>query len=614
MPPAPALDWTQEGVPVSRAFQDVYYSRAGGLAETEAVFLHGCGLPEGWARQRCFSIGELGFGAGLNALATWRLWRKHRPPGATLHFTSLESHPLDARDAARAHAHFPEIQTLSALLLKRWPVRTYGPQRLWFEADGFCLTVWIGTAQTVLPHIHGRFDAWFLDGFSPSKNPEMWGPDVWAEVARLSAPGARLATYSVAGAVRRGLEQAGFAVTREAGFGAKRERLEACFQASPPASGDLFGPAPMQRGDIAIVGGGIAGASVALALRRRGLSPSLFQAEPGASANPRALVFPRLDRTDAPISVFYRAAYLYALDAYTGAGLIESPGLVRFGAAQALLADPPLPETHLLAHGADAVLHPLAGAVDPIAVTEAFLAGAPRGPAGAIDAIERAPQGGWLLIRDGRAVFETPNLVLATGAAIKSLAPWLPQQISRGQVDWAGLAGAAPPTPLSGEGYAMGWGERLLFGATFDPVTEVGDTSPTPDASARNRARLARLAPDFCTRLTAHELGARVSYRVAAPDRAPWVGPAPDLAVFAARWAGPLSRGMHVTDPAPHLAGLYVLGGFGARGFSTAPLAGEALAAEMLQEPWPLDAQGRAAIHPMRHIIRAARRRQTDTQ
>jgi tRNA U34 5-methylaminomethyl-2-thiouridine-forming methyltransferase MnmC len=209
-----ALDWTDGTVPVSRRYGDPYFSRAGGLAETRHVFLDGNGLP---ARFRAgFHIAETGFGTGLNMLAAWLAWRAAGQPGL-LRFTSFEAEPMAAADIARALSAFPEAAAAAPPFLSHWAA---GRSR--FALDGLEAEVILGDAQRTLPAWHGRADAWFLDGFAPAKNPDLWSPALLSEVARHSAPGATLATYTAAGAVRRGLEAAGFAITRRPGFGAKR--------------------------------------------------------------------------------------------------------------------------------------------------------------------------------------------------------------------------------------------------------------------------------------------------------------------------------------------------------------------------------------------------------
>jgi len=208
---APLLDWRDGTIPVSRVFDDPYFSLSGGLAEARHVFLAGNGLP-GRLRDG-FRIAELGFGTGLNLMA---LLLAHQGPG-NLHFTSFEAFPLPADDIARALAAFPETAPFAGTLVEQWALgkRTLQFPRLTAE-------VLVGDARETLPGWTGRADAWFLDGFSPAKNPALWSPDLLAEVARHTSPGGSFATYSAAGHVRQSLSEAGFTVTRQPGFGRKR--------------------------------------------------------------------------------------------------------------------------------------------------------------------------------------------------------------------------------------------------------------------------------------------------------------------------------------------------------------------------------------------------------
>ncbi len=208
------LDWTDGQVPVSRRFDDPYFSLAGGLAETRHVFLAGNGLPGRF--RPGFHIAETGFGTGLNLLTAWRAWQAAALPGP-LCFTSFEAFPMAAPDMARALAAFPEALALAGPVLDLWAA---GQRRI--VLDGLQAEVIIGDARQTLPAWTGRADAWFLDGFSPAKNPELWQAPLLAEVARHTLPGGTLATYTAAGAVRRALAAAGFTVERRPGFGRKR--------------------------------------------------------------------------------------------------------------------------------------------------------------------------------------------------------------------------------------------------------------------------------------------------------------------------------------------------------------------------------------------------------
>ncbi|WP_371154945.1 tRNA (5-methylaminomethyl-2-thiouridine)(34)-methyltransferase MnmD [Jannaschia sp. 2305UL9-9] len=202
------IDWTG-GVPVARAFDDPYFSLGDGLAETEHVFLNGNDLP---ARLRAgFHVAELGFGTGLNALALARAWTG---PGR-IAMTSFEAFPMAHDDMARALSAFPELGDLARQLLSAWPGRR-------IAIGGVDLTIVQGDARLCLPGWQGQADAWFLDGFAPARNPQMWGDDLLAEVGRHTAAGGTFATYTAAGHVRRALSAAGFVVSRVPGYGRKR--------------------------------------------------------------------------------------------------------------------------------------------------------------------------------------------------------------------------------------------------------------------------------------------------------------------------------------------------------------------------------------------------------
>lgn len=209
-----ALDWRDGVIPVSTQFDDPYFSLNDGLSETRHVFLQGNRLAE----RLCdgFQIAELGFGTGLNLLAVQILWAQMGAPG-TLHFTSFEAFPMEAADIARALDHFPEARAVAEPFLAQWAA---GATRL--ALPGITAEVVLGDARVTLPGWAGQADAWFLDGFSPAKNPELWSDDLMAEVAAHTKLHGSFATYSAAGGVRRALQAAGFQVDRLPGHGRKR--------------------------------------------------------------------------------------------------------------------------------------------------------------------------------------------------------------------------------------------------------------------------------------------------------------------------------------------------------------------------------------------------------
>ncbi len=206
--------WRDGSVPVSRHFDDPYFSMQGGLAETNHVFLHGNDLPDRFCDR--FQIAELGFGTGLNVLAAWDLWRRSGIAGQ-LKVTSFEAFPLQTSDLAKALQTWPELSGLSNTLISMWESGKFV-----HESDEIVLEIIIGDARDTLPNWQGEADAWFLDGFSPAKNPEMWSPELMQQVAAHTHQNGTFATYTAAGHVRRALASAGFQVERVPGFGAKK--------------------------------------------------------------------------------------------------------------------------------------------------------------------------------------------------------------------------------------------------------------------------------------------------------------------------------------------------------------------------------------------------------
>lgn len=211
-------------MPYSRAFDDHFYCRSDGRLECGHVFLAGNDLPRRWQRGETFRIAELGFGTGLNLCETWRQWRETAPPEASLSFTSFELFPMARGDIDRALARWPQIDRERAMLTENWPATPQGRIEIELEPR-VRLAVVCGAALDGLRAQKAPFDAWYLDGFAPSRNPDMWSAELMAEVFRLTAPGGRFATYAAAGFVRRNLLAAGFTVERQPGFAGKREML-----------------------------------------------------------------------------------------------------------------------------------------------------------------------------------------------------------------------------------------------------------------------------------------------------------------------------------------------------------------------------------------------------
>ena len=578
-----------DGPPRSRLYDDLYYSRDDGLAETRAVFLAGCGLPQRWQGRRRFTVAELGFGTGLNVLALLDLWRAARPAGGHLSIFSVEAHPIGAAEAAAALAAWPELADLAARITSRWPGRRPGFHRIDLPELAATLDVAVMPASDALAAWSGPADAWFLDGFAPAKNPAMWTDALMRQVAERSAPGALAATYTVAGQVRRALGLAGFTVERRPGFGRKRERLVATL---PGESKSPEAPT------VAIVGAGIAGASLARAFAALGVTAEVFEAVgvgAGASGNPAAVVTPRLDAGLGPGAQLYVQAFERAVRLYgelQGAVItrgalqlrIEERDTARFAkiAASDLFEPGSLAELDANAAGAalgepapPALRFDAAVVIEPHRVLDAWL---PQPTLASIAAGRPDGQGWALLDADGQPLAHAEIVCLAAGAGLAALWPDAPLTPVRGQVSWA--EGVAPPPAVSWGGYAATTPGGAMFGATHDR----GDASDgwRLEDDRRNLAEVAGRLPVLAARLAAADIRGRASVRATVPDNLPLAGPLADK--------------------------LFVLGVLGGRGFTLAPLLAEHIAALALGAPSPLPAPVAALLNPGRFSERERRR------
>jgi tRNA 5-methylaminomethyl-2-thiouridine biosynthesis bifunctional protein len=623
------LELDAAGIPCSSAYGDVYHSADGGLGQARHVFLAGNGVPARWAGRRCFVILETGFGLGLNFLATWAAWRDDSARCERLHFISCEKHPFRVEDLARLHQAWPQFAETSAELRSHWPALTPGFHRLHLAGGRVVLTLLFGEAADSLSELEARADAIYLDGFAPARNPELWSPRIFHLLARLAAPGATLATWSVAGHVREGLTHAGFQVGKADGYGGKREMLigRLARSAETPAE-------PGERHAI-VVGAGLAGSAVVQRLAERGWRVDLIDAATGpgqgASGNLAGVLRPLPSLDDNRLSRLTRAGTLYGrhhLARLAGAG---RP--VRWDACGVLhLAREPAHEAKqrqvVAAHQsppdylrfvereeAAAIAgwpvklggwwFPSGGWVQPPSLCAANLLSV--GPSvtthygRALTALDYR-DGQWqALATDGNLIAAAPVAIVANGTGITALPQTaaLPVVSARGQVSHLPAApGSAPRVVVCRLGYVSPEVDGLrCAGATFqvddpDPELRLADHQ-------ENLAKLDFILPGYSTTLHEVPLAGRVGFRPASPDRLPMVGAVPTLT----RLDGPLPLA-----GIPRHPGLFAVSGFGARGLVWSSLMGELLASALEGEPLPLERSLVAAIDPARYLLRPARK------
>lgn len=626
MPITPGeIAFAENGIPASPAYGDIYHSADGGLAQARNVFLQGCALPQTWQDANRFVILETGFGLGLNFLATWQAWRKQPGRCARLHFISVEKHPLSQNTLARCHAAWPELAPLAAQLREQWPLPVAGYHRLSFDEGGVQLTLIFDDAETALKQLEAKVDALYLDGFSPAKNPDIWSPALLAQLPHLASPGARLATWCVAGRVRQALQAAGFEVERKPGFGHKKERLQARFAQSSARS-----PRPAPGKTAAIVGAGIAGSSLAHALCQRGFQVTLIERHPapamGASGNPAGVVRPQLALDDSLNGRLSRQAFLHTVKHISTLPPSPSPlhafhGVLQLARdeenaahMQAMLAAHRYPaefarwvsqeeagELAGVALAAAGLYFPHGGWMSGPRVCAALLAhcgtSLTRRFAHAATRLERTADG-WRVWSEDRLLAETANVILA-GAHEAAAFANLPLTPVRGQITALPdgcLAGLK--IPVTREGYVLPSAHGIgNLGASFG-----FDDDPLPRAAdqAANLARLSRLL-QLPPALEVSSLDARVSFRAATPDRLPFAG-----AIAQA------DAGLRPETPLAGVRrqpGLHALTGLGARGLVWAPFLAEALAARLDHEPWQLPRDLWQAVDPARFLLREARRK-----
>ncbi len=632
MPRAPLQPATLSlsgGVPYADRFGDVYHSADGGLEQARHVFLGGNRLPERWRGRRRFVILETGFGLGLNFLATWQAWRADAQRGEQLHYVAIEKHPFSAAGLAQLHALWPELGPWSQALRAAWPPLVSGFHRLLLDEGRVVLTLVFGDIADCLPQIDAAANAFYLDGFAPSKNPDMWAPEVLARLKRLAAPEATLATYTVTGAVRRALTQAGFVCAKQPGFGRKREMLAAQFAPRwQPASRH----APSERRAI-VIGAGVAGSAACERLAARGWQVILIERHDRpaqeASGNRAGIVMPLLSRDDNLVSRLARAAYLFAVQDWRRLGGIgqafagEACGVLQLArdAQQAqtqrdMIVDFNYPPEFVRWLDAQAVagltgnaashggwLFERGGWLAPASLCDALLSACgerlQRRFARGATTLERS--GGDWCVRDaaGDAIAQAPVVIVANGtnATLLPQTQALPLSAIRGQVTHV-PADALPALPvvLCGDGYLTRPAQGICsVGASYDFD---GDPSLRQASHAENLQRLAQVLPQVVLPADA-QLDGRVGFRCVSPDRLPLVGALPDA-------DAPIA-GSRLRD-VPRLPGLHALLAYGSRGLIWAPFAAELLAATLEGEPLPIERELADALDPARFALKTWRR------
>jgi len=646
------LEFNAEGTPVSRDFDDVYFSNDNGLEETRYVFLDGNHLSTRFPEhpRSLFVVAESGFGTGLNFLTLWQAFDQFRAayPEATLqrlHFISFEKFPLTAHDLRLAHQRWPELAHWAEQLLTQWPPAIGGCHRLILDDGRVTLDLWLGDINDLTDKLddsmNQKVDAWFLDGFAPAKNPDMWSPHLFSAMARLARPGATLATFTSAGFVRRGLQEAGFTMRKTKGFGRKRDMLVGVMEQdlAIPVQAPWFARRASTSREVAIVGGGIASALLSLALLHRGWQVTLYCADEapatGASGNRQGALYPLLSSHDPALFQFFPAAFTFARRLYDSLPVAfdhDWCGVTQLGwdeksqqkitqmlslglpedIAHAVTAQQ-VAETAGVDTGCGGIQYPLGGWLCPAELTSAAIAlGQSRGLtvhyAHKVQSLSRTAH--WeLRFADGKEA-QHASVVLANGHHISQFT----QTASLPVYPVGGQVSHIPTAPqlsklrqvLCYDGYLTPQNPsngHHCIGASYHRGET--DMHYSEADQQQNRQRLVDSFPDasWAKEVDVSEGQARCGVRCATRDHLPMAGNVPDYDATLEVYQD-LADSKETAVSAPVHPELFMLGGLGSRGLCSAPLLAEALAAQMSDEPVPLDRVTLAGLNPNRLWVR----------
>lgn len=670
--------WQENGAPYSSRFADIYFSRQGGLEETEHVFIAANRLQERWqtldkllseesltdstdtSPQHCFTIAELGLGTGLNFLCCWRAWQQLQPTRLRLHYIACEKFPMQASVLAQALASWPELSNFSVSLLNAYLDHSPGYHRLHLRSQDngseVTLDLYYGDAAAMLAaqplRDRVKVDAWFLDGFAPRVNPDMWSTPLLATMAQLSRPGTTLSTYSVAGQVVRNLQECGFQVSKQPGFGQKRHMLHGEFVGTGQTAYAPKVSAPWLRlpeyvassREVIVIGAGLAGCSAAHALARRGFHVTVLEQNgevaSGASGNRQAVLQCRLSNAVNAGWQFNLQSFLYSVRHFNA--IQQDVADIQWHPCGVLNLDTAFssrrercPEVQLDLYSEQVVRKvdqqeaaalsgmaidgggnflPLGGWLNPAALCRAWLQH-PLIRFSGITPVERLEyeNGHWQVFGAGGSlpIVSAPTLVIANSFAAQRFSQTAPLPLTplRGQVSYVQESGAtrALRSVVCGLSY-MSPAHAGLHSAGASYSKDVSDLAISAREHSDNISGISGHFP-VDTLTTDAISGGRVSVRASTSDRMPIAGPVPDFATLTALY--PTLKQWERQAPKqlpPYLPGLYISVGHGSHGASNCPLLGEYLASLIGNEVSPLQQPLSDCLHPARFLLRELRR------
>ncbi len=663
------ITFQSDGSPYSCHFDDIYFDTAQGTSQSECVFIDGNNIRSRLATcSKKFVIAETGFGTGLNFLLTLDVYQKIKQQDqqgistdkSSLHFISVEKYPLSKAQLTKSLKILPELEHFSQQLIEQYPDSPEENITLSFLDGAVTLALIFDDATAGLatlqlhkkPHQMSLVDAWFLDGFSPAKNPEMWQTGLFEQITRLSNEQATLATFTVSGKVKRQLISAGFRVEKCPAIGKKSEMLRAVFQQNP-YSGKGYQQRPIiaKPQHVSIIGGGIASACAAYALTKAGVKVTVycrdFSVAQGASSNNIGALYPLIHQKADDISLFYQQAFEQAVRYYQAiseqgfhfdhdwCGLLEISYKPALALRQQQIEGSNIWPKELirsvdkseasdlagitLNHGG--LFFPKAGWIAPAQLVKQIFNAAEktnrlRIETGCkINKISQQPDGKWLLHSDSEN-YRASVLIYCGGAEgiPLNIIKELPLSSVRGQVSNMATNDkmAKLSTVICHKGYLTPANNNLhSIGATFQKNSFDIDNKPEEDQF--NLTMLEQCLPGLTDWNTRDIVTSKARLRCMTPDHLPMVGAMPDIAAHKQQYPH-LSKDKcwRYDQPAPVIDNLYMLTGLGARGLCTAPLLADVLTADICGTPYPLNNEQLFNLAPNRFVIRDIIRRKFD--
>lgn len=626
--PYAEVHWSDGSVPFSADHQDRYYSAENGLEESLYVFLKLNDIPNRLQQQKKFVIAELGFGTGLNFLATLACAQQHARSGSQLTYISFEKRPLQNTDLKIAHAPFRTLQHTAELLRSRTEHIHCGVNVIPFPEYNTVLLLAIGPVDTYLPAMNFCADAWYLDGFAPARNQSMWSQTVLSAVAKHSGPGTTCSTFTAARGVRDALTSAGFLVQKVPGWGKKRDSLRADF--NPAIMQQAKTQSTPQR--VAIIGAGLAGCCVAYALARQGVTATILEAGPhiasGASGNAAGMAkadFSASPDTRAEVSIA-GFAYLKNLcqsmqfpsGSYDFSGIFRSP---RYGRLERLLdrftelaPDPRWLQriSAVTAHAytglsncEDGLFYPNAGWINPVQLCKQLAGSTEILYNTAVQAITTHASGVEILLKNGCRLSNFDTVVLANGREAETILGHKIHGLSHnfGQLfSFSEPCWPTPQIPVIGPGYALTTGTTLHIGATYEH-------DDTAEMSLRKRDELLHAMEQYL-----HYAGlaqsnlytVRRSIRCNSADRLPLLGQWLSDAAFMETQA----THFPAAHREEHSNQIIICTAFGSKGLIFAPLCGEIIAAQLCNTPIPVTIKNQNALQASRFLHRLLKKNQ----